>query len=175
MQGGIGGSACLRADEIGARVPLEIPNVPGGDGHCSYRCRVTENLFPHAVAEASRRNHIYPGSQQLLRIPLQTTQVEQAASRLEVDKKIDIAVGIVLTPRYRTKNAQIPGPSPRGETQDFGTLRVTEFLDRHSLSLKPRGRCSGRGEHLLEPPGDNLVFAGSHHPNRNMQEALAAA
>jgi len=59
----------------------------------------------------------------------------------------------------------------------FPSSHATTWAIRRSGegNVETRG-CfsSGRGEHVLEPPGDNLVFTGSHHPNGNMKEALAA-
>jgi len=69
--------------------------------------------------------------EQVPEIRLQTAQIEEIATYVEVDKKVDIAGRIVITPGNRSEDPDIRSAMQTSKSQNCGTLVGLEMLKGH--------------------------------------------
>ena len=81
--------------------------------------------------EAGRLDEIDGRAQQVAKIRLQSSQVEEVAAGVQIDEKVDIAVRVVFPPRDGTEYANVRCAMQFREGEDRGALFGLEDIEIH--------------------------------------------
>lgn len=88
-------------------------------GHGLDRQRLCQDAVAD-IAETVRGDHIHGRTEQILKVQLQSNQVEEGLPFFELHQQVDVAVVAVVAADHRTEHTDIPGAVDLGHTQNFG-------------------------------------------------------
>jgi len=85
--------------------PRAVPD-PLSQWHC-----LSKDPLPNPSTEASLRDNIHLGLQHRLEVDQQAAEIKQATVGLQVNQKIDVAMGIALAAGHGTKDPNVSRPA----------------------------------------------------------------
>ncbi len=95
---------------------------------------------------ASYLYHIDFQAQQVFEIEDETAEVEDGHTRLELDEEVDIAIGPRVPSGYGPKHADVTGPVPRGDCNEF--ISAGTEIGKCQPGPHPRNGEAGLGTNL---------------------------
>ncbi|HXB70135.1 MAG TPA: hypothetical protein VNY05_17915 [Candidatus Acidoferrales bacterium] len=112
--------------------------------------------------------------QQGFKIEQKATEVEQCASRFQVNQEINVTTFVVVSPRDRSENPNVAGASMPGYQQDLVPFPVPKFLESHGAS-ESNGIKTGRPALVVAPPLSNRHAAGGNLARADQQPVPVGA
>ncbi len=83
--------------------------------------------------------HLDSALEELGEILFEADEVEKRSSRLDVDEKINVAVGSIVTARDGAEHTDISDPVTGRELKNLAAMRP-QTIDRHETIIPARGR-----------------------------------
>jgi len=108
------------------------------------------------VTQAVRSHNVHREAQQILKIQLQSNEIEQAPALLELDQEIDVALFAVVAPGYRAEDPHVVSAMHFRQVQDLHPLFLTQCGQGDHSSILPHLREFST-QFLAGPPPATLV------------------
>lgn len=119
-------------------------------------------------AQAPLRQHLHSSSEKLLKLLLESNDIEQRSTWLDIDQEVDVALLVIITPRHRAEHSYVAGAVTCGHVQNFVAV-PTERFEPHVFMIAVRISA----EHTLTAkPGDRAVRGGGGTPEGRPSKCL---
>ena len=103
-------------------------------GRLSQTGRFGEDSLLQVGAQSADGQHLNSTAKELSEVLLQADDVEQRATRFNLDEQVDVAVGTIISVKNRPEHTDVAGAMTSCHRENLVSSRP-QFIDRHVIMI----------------------------------------